>query len=352
MALTIIRALEEEGTRKRSKEVVLKAPVGIVNYLFNQKREHLALIEARYAMSVRIEADPSLISPDYSIEKLKTATRVIPDAPTVISGSAALMGDFVEEDEDIPEDIGDDEDEAPVKTEGARAETPRGEGGRGQADRAEGERGEGNGEGGKKKRRRRRRRRGGKGPDGQPLSAEAQAAQDAEDDAADAMPEGDAEDGASASTEAPLPADAQVIAAAPVAAAAAPAVPAVKPKSTRTRASKAKAAPAPDVDVEVAAPAAAPAPEAIAEAAAPVKKTVTRSSRSRKPKSEAEAPVAAVANPVHELPALVVDPGLTEVPPAEAVAEPQPDPGQVSAPEPAAEDPAKPKRKGWWSLGR
>ncbi|MCU0816475.1 MAG: ribonuclease E/G, partial [Cypionkella sp.] len=61
MALTILRALEEEGTRKRSREVLLKAPVGIVNYLFNHKREHIALIEARYGMAVRIEADPSLV---------------------------------------------------------------------------------------------------------------------------------------------------------------------------------------------------------------------------------------------------------------------------------------------------
>jgi ribonuclease E len=74
MALQVLRALEEEGTRKRSKEVLLKAPVGIVNYLINHKREHIALIEARYGMSVRIEADPMLVSPDYSIEKFKTAT--------------------------------------------------------------------------------------------------------------------------------------------------------------------------------------------------------------------------------------------------------------------------------------
>ncbi len=31
MALQILRALEEEGTRKRSKEVLLKAPVAVVN---------------------------------------------------------------------------------------------------------------------------------------------------------------------------------------------------------------------------------------------------------------------------------------------------------------------------------
>ncbi len=103
MALQVLRALEEEGTRKRSKEVLLKAPVGIINFLINQKREHIALIEARYGMSVRLEADPTLVSPDYSIEKFKTATRVVPEAP-VISGHAGLMGAPVEEeDEDIVE---------------------------------------------------------------------------------------------------------------------------------------------------------------------------------------------------------------------------------------------------------
>ncbi|HEX9858041.1 MAG TPA: ribonuclease E/G, partial [Paracoccaceae bacterium] len=61
LALQILRALEEEGTRKRSKEVLLKGPVAVVNFLMNQKREHIALIEARYGMSVRIEADPQMV---------------------------------------------------------------------------------------------------------------------------------------------------------------------------------------------------------------------------------------------------------------------------------------------------
>ncbi|MFN3578418.1 MAG: ribonuclease E/G, partial [Tabrizicola sp.] len=99
MALTVLRALEEEGTRKRSKEVLLRAPVGIVNYLFNHKREHVALIEARYGMSVRIEADPMMVSPDYSIEKFKTAIRAVPETP-VVSGHAGLMGAPVEEEDE------------------------------------------------------------------------------------------------------------------------------------------------------------------------------------------------------------------------------------------------------------
>ena len=71
---------------------MLRAPIGIVNFLINGKREHIALIEARYGMSVRIECDPAMISPDFSIEKFKTATRVVPEASPVISGNASLMG--------------------------------------------------------------------------------------------------------------------------------------------------------------------------------------------------------------------------------------------------------------------
>ena len=66
------------GTRRRTREVLLKLPVTIANYIINDKREHLAQIEARYGMAVRIEGDPHLVTPDYQLEKFKTATRVIP----------------------------------------------------------------------------------------------------------------------------------------------------------------------------------------------------------------------------------------------------------------------------------
>ncbi|MGL4308995.1 MAG: Rne/Rng family ribonuclease, partial [Paracoccaceae bacterium] len=149
LALSVLRALEEEGTRKRSREVLLKAPVGIVNFLINSKREHIALIEARYGMSVRLEADPSLISPNYTIEKFKTATRVVREATPVVSLDAGTMADV---DEDIEDDIvEEDEDEV--------AEAPARGDRHDRAPRAD----EGDGEGGngtRKKRRRRRRRKG------------------------------------------------------------------------------------------------------------------------------------------------------------------------------------------------
>ncbi|NPD13815.1 ribonuclease E/G [Xinfangfangia sp. D13-10-4-6] len=174
MALTILRALEEEGTRKRSKEVLLKAPISIVNYLFNHKREHIALIEARYGMAVRMEADPHMVSPDYELEKFKTATRALPEPSQVISGHAGLMGDLVEEeDEDLIDEALEEEEaadeEAAVTTTAEGKDDAAGEGGN------------------KKKRRRRRRRRGGRdGQDGAAEGAEAGSDEADEDDAGDA----------------------------------------------------------------------------------------------------------------------------------------------------------------------
>ncbi|MFZ5751550.1 MAG: Rne/Rng family ribonuclease, partial [Pseudomonadota bacterium] len=131
LALQILRQLEEEGTRKRSREVLLRAPVAVVNFLMNQKREHIGQIEARFGLSVRIEADPSLISPDYVIDKFKTATRIVPEPTTaVVSANASLMADI---DEDLP-----DEDEVEEAEEAVTAPE---------------------GEGPKKKKRRRRRKR-------------------------------------------------------------------------------------------------------------------------------------------------------------------------------------------------
>ncbi|MDO5529813.1 MAG: Rne/Rng family ribonuclease [Paracoccus sp. (in: a-proteobacteria)] len=147
LALTILRAIEEEGTRRRSREVLVRAPIAVANFLMNAKREHIAMIEARYGMSVRIEADPSLISPDFTVEKFKTATRVVSEiASPVVSVDAGLMAQIDDED-DAPE-IEDDEDEGDAPAPAA-----------GTANAQQGD--EENGEG--RKRRRRRRRRGGSG---------------------------------------------------------------------------------------------------------------------------------------------------------------------------------------------
>ena len=175
LALTILRAIEEEGTRKRSREVLVKAPVAVINFLINQKREHIAGIEARYGLSVRLEADPSLISPDFAIEKFKTATRSVPEvvAP-VLSVDAELMAQIDDEEEDLVEDT---EAEAEAESE----ET-------GEAVAAEEE----NGEGRSRRRRRRRRRKGGERAEDETAEA-GEDAEEAAEHVAEAEVESEAE---------------------------------------------------------------------------------------------------------------------------------------------------------------
>ncbi|MCZ8080009.1 MAG: ribonuclease E/G [Rhodobacteraceae bacterium] len=358
LGLQILRALEEEGTRKRSKEVLLKAPVGIVNFLINQKREHIALIEARYGMSVRIEGDPMLVSPDFVIEKFKTATRVVPEISSVISGHAGLMGAPVDEDEDEDLPLDEELDEAEEAAEEAVAE--------GKADG----RGEPRGDGApKKKRRRRRRKKGGSGTGANAANGEFEAA-DGEDDGDDEDEDDDAADEAVNDT----PAAVAEPVSAPVVEADAEAVVAEagpKPKVTRSRVGTSpsrakKPAAAKDAPKDAAE---APVAEAVADApseeekpkakkpAAPRTRS-TSAAATAKPKAApaakagTKAKAAAVAEvfpadpgtaPVQQE-ALVPDPGEAEVAAIAAPAAP-------AAPE-AKDDPNKPRKKGWWSLGR
>jgi len=287
LALNILRQIEEEGTRRRSREVLVKVPVSIANYLMNQKREHIAQIEARYGLSVRIEADVHLVSPDFSIEKFKTATRVVPEpSAPVVSVDTSLM-------DQIDSDIEDAEvvEEAPA-TPAAEDEEQK-----------------------PKKRRRRRRRRKGRGDqaddqqdednadNAEGTEADAAKADDAEAPAADAdvAKEESAEDTKDEAKE-------------------------EKPKRRRRRSSKSKKA------EEEAKSAEAPAEETPAEEPAKVEAEPV-----------AETPVEA---PVEPVTAPTEDAGDVQV----LEKEPEPQVEEAKVEEPKADEPPKPKRRGWWSM--
>ncbi|AAV95172.1 ribonuclease E/G [Ruegeria pomeroyi] len=382
MALSILRQIEEEGTRRRSREVLVRCPVGIANYLMNQKREHIAQIEARYGLSVRIEGDAHLVSPDFSLEKFKTATRSVPQVQApVVSVDSRLM-DQIDADEAFEE-----EDEAEeVRTE------PRGE-----------TAGEGDGDGKPKRKRRRRRRRKNGGNGGEDSTADGDSGEigdEAAEDAADAAPEA-AEDAAVTEAEAePAAAEGGEAEVEAVAEAEAEAeAPAKTPrKRTRTRKKPVKAEAAAEAPADAMASADVPAvegdagetpAEADAEAeAAPVKKTPkprkprSRSKKAEAPAEAAEASVAAeapAAESVEAEPATAVEATAPEAvaetvvdeaaqpaedaiaAPAEPEAAPEPEVAQAepAAPEMAVAEaeaepdgPPKPKRRGWWSLGQ
>ena len=316
MALSVLRQIEEEGTRRKSREVLVKVPVGIANYLMNQKREHVALIEARYGMAVRIEGVPSMVSPDCEIEKFKTATRKVAEVAHVVSANSSLM-------ESIDEDAAEDEieEETPEITEESASEE------RSSRDDSGSETGE-DGDQPKKKRRRRRRRRKSKGDNGS---------------GDDSMSGEDDVSATDDSAEATAAEEAKQEEAAPVAQVEAEAAPAVT-EAAAVETPEPVAEPEPEAGVVADAPAepeSAVEPEATPEPVAEVE-------------TEAEPEAASVAEPV-----AAAEP---EVETAEPVTEATPEPAAEPAPEPElattaseaeAEEaaPAKPKKRGWWSLG-
>ncbi len=407
IALQVLRAIEEEGTRKRSREVLVKAPIAVANYLMNAKREHIAMIEARYGMAVRIEADPHLISPDFSIEKFKTQTRNIAELVTsAVSVDASLMAaiDGEDTDADFEAAVAAEAaaDAAEAAAEEARAtvqETPEDD-----ADQPR-----------KKKRRRRRKKKSGDRSDEN--GSDENGSDDNGDDSDETDEDEAAEDAARAAAAAELATVSVTAAASPevasVAAAATPEAavsdetpsepaadeaPAKKPTRTRTR--RKPAAKAAEGDAK--ADAETPAEEAVAEAVAEKPKRAPRSRAKkaapveaaegeaveaapekpkRAPRSRAKkaAPVEAETTDViasAEAPKADPTPAPTPVevpveapaveqPPVEAPAEvPAQAPVEVPAPEapagaenaaPAEQAPdeeAKPKKRGWWSLNR
>ncbi len=307
MALTILRQIEEEGTRRRSREVLVRCPVGIANFLMNQKREHIAQIEARYGLSVRIEGDIHLVSPDFSMEKFKTASRVVPVASApVVSVDASIM-DQVDAADEVEEEVVPSEEEPKPK----------------------------------RKRRRRRRKKGGGGADTPEVT-------EAQDESATAEDEAGEEANADAATDKDEPAE--------------------KPKPKRRRSSRGKSkakkeeAAAEAVAEDAAAPAEEPAADSVTEpemAEAPVEEAqAVEAVVEEEPAAEASEEPAVAAEQSEAAP---------EDEPSEPVAEPQEEvaePEAAEAPQEAepvletvAEEPAqpaeppKPKRRGWWSLG-
>jgi len=338
LALSILRQLEEEGTRRRSREVLVTAPVGIVNFIMNAKREYLAEIEARYGMSIRIEADPMLVSPDFKIEKFKTATRRVAAVAPVISMDSALMDSIAEE--VAAEEAAEAAPEA--ETPDATDEQP------------------------KKKRRRRRGGRGRRKPENGEANAAEENGQPTEEGQS---PEVEADNGTKAepATEAQPVETPSEDASAPEAEVEAEAKPKRKPRTRRKKkveepvAETADAAPEPAVEE----PAAVNA-EAVPETAEPASVEAEAAPEVAEPAPEtAEAPATDSPAPVEDVqaadPTPADEPAVAEdtAPAPEAPAEEAPAVPETPAedPQPAPEmatdtaDDNQPKKRGWWSMG-
>lgn len=294
VALGILRQLEEEGVRGKSKEVLVKAPVGIANYLMNQKREHIAQIEARYGISIRIEADGHMVSPDYELERFKTATRYVP-----VPSAPVISIDM----QDLPEI-----EETPEEEEGD-ADQP-------------------------KKRRRRRRRRKKKDDQSIENGSEASEEEVGEDDSADDSEAENVEDADDGSEEKPK-----------------------RRRRSRSRRRKSKdssedAADSSDADDTASEEGTAPEPQAEETPTEASEAEVTDEVAAEAvPDAPEESEVSPAAETSVDADEAAPEPVAVAVATDEIAPEPQPEP----EPEPevvaaTADEPPKPKRKGWWSM--
>ena len=304
-ALHLLRAIEEEGIKRRSSEAIFHVPSDVALYLLNHKRAALLNIEARYNLKVVLAADDSLVPPDFRVERIQTRqAEDVDEAQTRDSGDESRDRD------------------------------------RGDRDRDNGEQGDGDGS---RKRRRRRPRRRKRSDDAEATSvtgAEGSDGEEPESEAAEAESQTEQSAGEEGDSEKPAKrrrrgkrggrrrrsrSDDEAIAA----------------ESTegedRTVSEEAPAEQQP-ADVEPAvtaeAEAAAPSEEPAAatgetpaeEASVEEKKKPRRRRRTRKTEAEATPAEEQAAEPAAE--------------PAEAAAQPEPEPEPEPQPEPVAEQPA------------
>ncbi|MCW0235714.1 MAG: Rne/Rng family ribonuclease [Ferrovibrio sp.] len=150
-ALTVLRAIEEEGIRDRSAEITVAMSAEVALYLLNHKRDRIGDMERRYVMRVILAADPSLVPPDFRIERSKTrqpgeVNR--PEAPVKLDPMRPITQESA---------YASDADEGDAEDADSETET---------AAEAGGTAGEEGAEGDARRRRRRRRRRGGRDREG------------------------------------------------------------------------------------------------------------------------------------------------------------------------------------------
>ncbi len=145
-ALHVLRAVEDEGAKRRAAEVVVHVAGSIALYVLNHKRVRLSEIEARYGMSVAFAADDTLLAPNTRIERVRA--QLASELPAPIS-QLAPPEPFEDPDEEVMDSsaeaaaVSDDADDEDAPRPGETVE-----------------------EGEQRSKRRRRRRRGGRREDG------------------------------------------------------------------------------------------------------------------------------------------------------------------------------------------
>ena len=73
LALSLIRIAEEEAVKDHTGRIIIKVPVDVATYIFNEKREALIDIEQRTRVQISIIADSNLVTPHYEVNRVRVS---------------------------------------------------------------------------------------------------------------------------------------------------------------------------------------------------------------------------------------------------------------------------------------
>ena len=73
LSLAVLRLLNEESMKESTQRVLARVPVEVATYLLNEKRAQITQLEDRNGVQVILVPDPSLETPHYSVERVRSA---------------------------------------------------------------------------------------------------------------------------------------------------------------------------------------------------------------------------------------------------------------------------------------
>lgn len=84
-ALRVLRSIEEEGLRRRSRQITVRVPPSVALYVLNHKRATLAEMEENYGMHVVIETDDDFIPPHFLLSRVAGEADDAPESQQVVA---------------------------------------------------------------------------------------------------------------------------------------------------------------------------------------------------------------------------------------------------------------------------
>jgi ribonuclease E len=143
LALQVLRALEDQLMKGATHNLIARTRPDVALYVLNQKRAHLRALEERFAITITISADETLVAPQAFAIDRGEQVHTLEAAKTLAQQTEAAVAPLEEEDDLEEAAVADEED----------SEAPVAEGASEQQDES----------GGRRRRRRRRRGRNGSG---------------------------------------------------------------------------------------------------------------------------------------------------------------------------------------------